>query len=122
MAIQTHTAALNPLFTVQLLGVSIASATLRATLRAALVAAPYSLSGLDADTMLDRVRHIDLYIESSASAVYMSDAGQTCDATMMPYRTGDKRQIRNCKFAAGHNAIATIFTDAAYDIRLELYS
>lgn len=122
MAGQIHSAALNPLKTVKLSGASLASATLRATLRAALVAAPYSMSGLDADAILDRAKHLDLFIESSTTAIWMSDAGQVADNTMMPYRTGDRRQIRNCKFAAAHTATATLFTDDAYDIRVELYS
>ena len=122
MAIQTHSAALNPLKTVKLAAASLASATLRATLRAALIAAPYSMTALAADELLNRVKHLDILILSAATAIYMSDAGQVCDDTMMQYLSGEKRQIRNCKFAAGNLATATMFTDAAYDLRVELYS
>lgn len=122
MATQTHTAALHPLKTVKLSGVSLASATLRATLRAALVAAPYSMSGADADTLLNRVKHVTFKVE--AGPIHMSDAGDgfapgTASADDMPYAAGEKHFITNCKELLG---LAKIFAAGAYDVRTELYS
>lgn len=118
MALQTHSAALHPLATVKLSGAGpLASATLRATLRVALLAAPHSLTGTAADAILNRVKHADVLV--SAGPVYMSDAGQDADADAMPYDAGEKREIRNCKELF---SLATIYAAGAYDLRVELYS
>lgn len=117
MAIQTHTAAQNPLKTVYLSAATIASATLRATLRAALVAAPYLMSGPDADDLLNRLKATDLFIDTGI--LYMSDAGQVADNTMMVYVAGDKRFIRNNHYLL---KIATVFADVPVILRFELYS
>jgi hypothetical protein len=118
MAIQTHSAALNPLKTVKLAGAGpLAAATLKATLHAALIVAPYSMAAADASALLDRVKHADLLVLTGT--LYMSDVGQVADADTMPYGAGEKREIRNCHLLL---KIATVYSAGAYDLRLELYS
>lgn len=125
MAVQTHTAAMHPLKTVKLSGAGpLASATIRATLQAALIAAPYSMSATDAADLLDRVKHADILVV--IGTLYMSDAGQTADADTMPYGVGEKREIRNCKEllvgSPAYLTTATVYSAGAYDLRVELYS
>lgn len=118
MPAQTFTAALHPLKTVKLAGAGpLASATLKATLSAALVAAPYSMAQVDVDALLNRVKGADVLVKTGT--LYMSDAGQTADADTMEYAVGEKREIRNCKELL---KTATVFSAGAYDLRVELYS
>lgn len=117
MALQTHSAALHPLKTLKLAAGALVSATLRATIKAALVAAPYNLTAAAAELLLVRVKHADLLI--NAGTVYMSDCGDPADVNAMPYGIGEKREIRNCKELLN---TVTVFSAAAYDVRVEIYS
>jgi hypothetical protein len=126
MALQTHTAALNPLKTLKVTagGGGLASATLRATINAALLAAPYSLSQVAIDAILVRVKHADILVKTGT--LYMSDCGDAADASAMEYGLGEKREIRNCKELLVGNpnylTTATVFSAGALDLRIELYS
>jgi hypothetical protein len=117
VAIQVHSTALNPLATVQLTGALLGDASFRATLKAALVAAPYAMTSAGADAILSRMKHAD--IDVKVGPIYMSDAGQTADDTCREYDTGSTREIRNCKLLLNS---ATIYAPGAYDLRCELYS
>lgn len=117
MAIQTHSAALHALKTLQMAGASLASQTLRAAIEAELAAAPYSMSASAIKAIMDRVKHADLLVVTGP--ITMSDCGDTADANSMSYGTGEKREIRNCKELLND---ATIFATGAYDVRVELYS
>lgn len=115
MAVQTHTAAMHSLVSVKLAGASVASATLKATIEAALVAAGSTQAAAEAITA--RMKHADMKIVTGT--LYMEDDGTTADANSMPYEVGEKREIRNCRELL---KAAKLFASAAYDVRVELYS
>jgi hypothetical protein len=122
MALQTHSAALHALKTLKLSGAGpLASATLKATIEAALAAAPYSMAAADIAVIIDRVKHADLLVVTGP--IYMADCGDAATADQMSYGTGEKREIRNCRELLITAATpATIYAPGAYDVRVELYS